>query len=123
MTRKLMEFCLFICGSFRVIKRIWIIRFGIPLLLSNHRHNGLGNGGRRTLEDCVGVRNIVKSKRSLVHEILGVGNFTILNVIDLISDPLCPCLRLNNVKVRSGNVLKFFFKYNCAHSGSINNKK
>ena len=75
------------------------------LLFSNHSHKVLGNGFRGTLEACASVTNLIKFMRRLVHEIFGVGNFIILNIIDLVSETLFPGIRLTNVVVRSDVVL------------------
>ena len=89
---------------------IQIGRFGVTFLSGKHDYNVLGSGVRGNLESCSGVTNIIKFKRRLIHEIFRVGDFTILDVMNLISGPFLPGLRLINTGVRRYNVLKSFFQ-------------
>ena len=78
------------------------------ILLSHHGHNVLGDGLGVNLESCVSVTNLAEFKICLVHEVLGIGDFTIFNIINLVSDSLCPGLKLTDVGVGGDDVLYWF---------------
>ena len=78
---------------------------------------------RGTLEAYVSVTNIVTFRRCLVHEVLLVGYFTILNIINLVSDPLFPGIKLTDARVGGGDVMNSLFWRNNECAGGSKNKK
>ena len=106
MTREQRKFYLFLCVGVRVIIS-WQVSgmFRFKILLSHHGHNVLGDGLGVNLESCVSVTNLAEFKICLVHEVLGIGDFTIFNIINLVSDSLCPGLKLTDVGVGGDDVL------------------
>ena len=70
-----------------------------------HGQNLIGDGLGGTLEGYVSVTNLIDFKRCLVHGVLGISNFTIFNIINIISDPLLPGIRLTDAVLGGENMM------------------
>ena len=72
------------------------------------------------LKARVSVTNIVEFNILLIHEVL---DFFLFDVINLISDPLCPGLRLEDTGVVYDNMMQNFFWGKNVCAGGIKDKK
>jgi len=79
-----------------------------PRALREHSDNVCLNGSYRTTKVSVTAYNLIVFHDRGIHEVLIIGDRTFFKRINLISDPLCPCFRLQNIGIRVQCVLNTF---------------
>ena len=93
------------------------------ILLSQHGHNILCGDLKGTLKTRVSVTNLVEFERRLIHEVSRLGDFSIFDIINRISNSFPPGLSLEDARVGCDNVLHPFLWLNNSYTGVSKGKK
>ena len=80
--------------------------FGLQFLFFKHRYNLFGTNVLQNLEAFFGITNLVKFKIFLIHKIFWVGDYIVLDVVDMISGPFPPGIKMKDSGVISYNILR-----------------
>jgi len=78
------------------------------VLLCEHGDDVFLDHSDQTLKLAGNTHNFIVFNHCLVHEILAVDESAVLKIVHFITDPLCPCLRLEDFSIHVQQMLELF---------------